>query len=464
MSNDRQYRPIIKVSIPSNRLRKMTAWILFVVLILLLQFYFTTFRDSQIVKYTFGVSESRAHKKQNLKRGPLHILLVAYPRTGSSFVGDLIQSLPNSFYHFEPLHFIQGSFLNGSFYEARDLLDNLFQCNISQIEGFLLWQKSHKAFMKLERNIRYWKNCFINKTCYNGTYIDSFCRNQTLVLIKTIRMNLYEASKLFTSHPHLNLKLIYLVRDPRGTMNSRKKHPVKMWCRHDPMCINPNQFCSRISDDVTTMCSLSINRPEDFLVIRYEDISINPYSVASQLVKFIGLSEVPDQTLDFLKTHTHFTGNKSNRSKALGLSYAYTTFRNSSATAMIWTKEMTFKYVFFLQKVCKRFLSSFGYHSYRTVSSLRANTDINIDLKTALACSCNNTVVKSWHHNTKIGHWAFSISCLLLWRRFYCRSRNDEPLKMICPLASSSWFANQRWTLLSLSNPLIALTMAFGCL
>lgn len=257
-----------------------------------------------------------------------------------------------------------------------------------QVEGFLSWQMNHKVYMKLQRNTRYWGKCSKRNYCYNGSYIDNFCLNQTTVIAKTIRINLLEASKLFTTHPHLNLKIIYLTRDPRGTMNSRMKEPVKFWCKQDQLCSNSTYFCDTINDDVTTACALLANRPDAFTVVRYEDLSTKPYEVASQLAKFLGLTSVPSEMREFLKTHTYFSGNVKRKSKAIGLAYEYSTFRNSSITAMSWRKEMTFRNVSLLQKTCKRFLSAFGYHSYTTLSTLRTNTDMNIDLQSAVENTC----------------------------------------------------------------------------
>lgn len=245
--------------------------------------------------------------------------------------------------------------------------------------------------MKLQRNILYWKECSKHNMCFNGTYIDTFCRNQTTVIAKTIRLNLLEASKLFISHPELNLKIIYLLRDPRGTMNSRMKKPVNAWCRRDPMCSSSSAFCSNLHNDVQVACTLSAERPDDFMMLRYEDISSDPYGASLELVKFLGFTTLPDEVDRFLETHTYFTGNVRRKAKAAGLGYSYSTFRNSSVTAMSWRKELPFQNVSKLQNICKAFLTAFGYHSYTTVSSLHSNIDLNVELKKAVESACKST-------------------------------------------------------------------------
>ncbi|GBN72836.1 Carbohydrate sulfotransferase 1 [Araneus ventricosus] len=323
--------------------------------------------------------------------GPIHVLLIAYARTGSSFVGDLLQSLPNTFYHFEPLHFLGNPVLNDSFQEARALLDKVFRCNVSSIDGFLKWQKKHKGYMKFKRSFNYWKECSKKNFCYNGSYIDNYCRKRGTIVVKTIRLKLPDAAELFTTHPHLNLKIIYLTRDPRGSINSRTKFPVSQWCKRDPMCINPNHFCSALGEDLKIVCSLSKERPEDFMVLRYEDLSIDPFATTTRLVEFLGLQSIPPDTQAFLNSHTSVIGNVREKYRPQGLDYPYSTFRNSSITAMSWRSQMSFRRVTLLQTTCQTALTGLGYYSYSTAASLRSNLnfDTNVDEAVRAFCSAN---------------------------------------------------------------------------
>ncbi|KFM76087.1 Carbohydrate sulfotransferase 6, partial [Stegodyphus mimosarum] len=291
----------------SYRCRRFLPWVAFFLIIITVQFYAIAVKDFGFLNTLQSLTTNK-HRK-TVGSGPLHVLLIAYARTGSSFLGDLLQSLPGTFYYFEPLHFLSNPVLNSSFHEARSLLDKIFHCNVSKIQGFLMWQKKHDKYMKLRRSFEYWRTCSKFKTCYNGSYIDAYCRNHTTLIAKTIRLNLKEASKLFDTHPELNLKIIYLARDPRGTLNSRMKFPVAAWCNKDPMCSIPKHFCSALSEDLDTICSLSSNRPDDFAVVRYEDLAMDPFGVANHLVKFLGLPSMPTEMEVFLNTHTSVTGN-----------------------------------------------------------------------------------------------------------------------------------------------------------
>ena len=45
---------------------------------------------------------------------------------------------------------------------------------------------------------------------------------------------------------HNGLKIIYLVRDPRAVIHSRKKYD---WCMTSTNCINPQKLCQDMVDD-----------------------------------------------------------------------------------------------------------------------------------------------------------------------------------------------------------------------
>lgn len=244
--------------------------------------------------------------------------------------------------------------------------------------------------MKLKRNLNYWKECSKKKknSCFNASFVDSMCRKQKTIIVKTIRLKLREASELFLTHPNLNLKIVYLMRDPRGSINSRMKFPVSLWCKKDPMCSNPKYYCDALTEDMKAACVLLKDRPEDFLIIRYEDLALDPFGTTDRLVKFLGMPSMPPDVEVFLKTHTSVVGNVREKYRTQGVDYAYSTFRNSSITAMSWRQQMTFKRVKELQNYCQTTLTGMGYYLYSTVSSLRSNLNFDKNNDDAIRSYC----------------------------------------------------------------------------
>jgi hypothetical protein len=66
--------------------------------------------------------------------------------------------------------------------------------------------------------------------------------------------------------PSLNLKLILLVRDPRGIMKSREKRD---WCETSNFdCMNVSKLCQDLNDDYKTALALAQIIPKQVIVIR----------------------------------------------------------------------------------------------------------------------------------------------------------------------------------------------------
>ena len=116
------------------------------------------------------------------------ILILTESRSGSSFLGQAINSYPGTFYTYEPLHHAQWKnnsaprFLDDSQKKrVFTLLRNIFTCSLGpDDEAFL--QHLHKKDPEIQftsRNKRYWTSCVnTEKTeeteslCYNSTFFN----------------------------------------------------------------------------------------------------------------------------------------------------------------------------------------------------------------------------------------------------------------------------------------------------
>lgn len=61
-----------------------------------------------------------------------------------------------------------------------------------------------------------------------------------------------------------NIRLILLVRDPRGTMQSRNHRD---WCPQDPDCYDPSKMCMDMVDDFNYAEKLRVQYPDRFLYV-----------------------------------------------------------------------------------------------------------------------------------------------------------------------------------------------------
>lgn len=90
------------------------------------------------------------------------------------------------------------------------------------------------------------------------------------------------------------------MRDPRGTLQSRKHRD---WCPGNPDCDEAELLCADLVSDYGAAVRLTAKYPGRFIVMRYEDLSLDPYRTVRQLFRFYGLDFHPSVSL-FLDTHT----------------------------------------------------------------------------------------------------------------------------------------------------------------
>ena len=129
--------------------------------------------------------------------------------------------------------------------------------------------------------------------------IEKACNLFPIRLIKTIRLKIQYIEELLFQ-PDLNLKVIFLVRDPRGAMRSRSSMD---WCT-SPSCANLFQVCEDLDSDVDNAFNLGKNYGNHIILIRYEDLSMQPYKTMDKLIKFLELPDQPEFIDTYLKTHT----------------------------------------------------------------------------------------------------------------------------------------------------------------
>lgn len=59
----------------------------------------------------------------------------------------------------------------------------------------------------------------------------------------------------------LNVRIVLLVRDPRGTIQSRRH---RTWCAGNPDCDNPSYLCDDLVDDYEVSAELLQKYPNRF--------------------------------------------------------------------------------------------------------------------------------------------------------------------------------------------------------
>ena len=239
-------------------------------------------------------TQDRGHQEDPLNN-KTKVLILARWRSGSTFTGNLFSKNKNCFYLFEPL------------YDNYNLPQRLHHNNLT---------KPEQSFITSTLN-NFYNHCGMPKTSIDrffardsksskskrqrGSIRAKIMQEECLhdekygiMATKTIRLKslswLPESLRLNGNENH-NLKIIYLVRDPRAIANSRFTRS-KLWNypedidRLDNICKSYDLFIKerKENEKEDTQSKTFKNK---ILVIRYEDLSKQPLKMSQKIYNFI---------------------------------------------------------------------------------------------------------------------------------------------------------------------------------
>ncbi|XP_072474023.1 carbohydrate sulfotransferase 1 [Notamacropus eugenii] len=334
---------------------------------------------------TFGYNLSRK----------THILILATTRSGSSFVGQLFNQHLDFFYLFEPLYHVQYTllprFTQGKsptdrrvmLGASRDLLRSLYDCDLYFLENYIkpppvnhttdriFRRGASKALcsppvceaqgpvdMNLEEG-----DCVRKCGLLNLTLAAEACRERSHVAIKTVRVPEVNDLRALVEDPRLNLKVIQLVRDPRGILASRSetfRDTYRLWRIWDgtgrkPYNLDVTQLTT-VCEDFWNSVSTGLTRPPwlkgKYMLVRYEDLARNPMKKTEEIYGFLGIP---------LDSHVERWIHNNTRGDRSSSKHKYGTVRNSAATAEKWRFRLSYDIVAFTQNACQQVLAQLGY-------------------------------------------------------------------------------------------------------
>ncbi|KAH8418778.1 hypothetical protein KR222_002558, partial [Zaprionus bogoriensis] len=278
---------------------------------------------------------------------PVRSIVVTSWRSGSTFLGDILNAIPGNYYHYEPL-------LDFGIKQIRDPddqqlavqnLKNLLNCDYGDMTDYLEYGKTHTYLF--EHNQRLWEVCReYPRFCWRPAFLSPFCRLFPIQSMKTVRLRLAQAEQLLQDQSLSNVRIVLLVRDPRGTMQSRRH---RVWCGGNEDCEDPSLVCQDLVDDYRTAEQLLKLYPGRFRTLRYEDLSLNPYDVTQDILQFYGLPFDPFVE-EFLDTHT--------KENIGGVS---STYRDSRSAPFHWKQDLKPDEIKQIQDVCVEAMELWGY-------------------------------------------------------------------------------------------------------
>ena len=148
---------------------------------------------------------------------------------------------------------------------------------------------------------------------------------------KLVRATMEEIQYFLYKNPHIakHTKILHLLRDPRGRINSYINYINKPSRLKNSMI---SLVCQRVMKDITIRKELEKQYPNMFMEIHYEDIASRPIEMANRMYQFTYTEDAPENVKTLLKTFT----NSTNRPEAKCNFFR----KNSTATAFSWEKEL----------------------------------------------------------------------------------------------------------------------------
>ena len=282
------------------------------------------------------------------------IMIVSTWRTGSSFLGELIQSVPGVFYSYEPLHFFDRH--HGS---KEDLIRSIFHCTfpsdyLRHISGLT---EGGQDFMR--RNRRVWEACNHDPSlCHRSEFVRRLCTYFPIQLTKVVRLRVRELAGILKEGDDLKWKIVYLARDPRGVMASRAN---LTWCKPDPACGDVHRLCADVKEDTELMKQLQTQFPDRFYLLKFEDLTSNVETETENLFRFLRLPvTVPVKV--FLSTHTGSSPSATiNKLADRRKNDPFSTSRQSKSVANEWRTKLTNAEVTAITNVCNTVLKMLDY-------------------------------------------------------------------------------------------------------
>ncbi|XP_078657310.1 carbohydrate sulfotransferase 3-like [Branchiostoma floridae x Branchiostoma belcheri] len=319
-------------------------------------------------------------------------------RSGSSFVGEIFNQHPESFYLFEPLWAAQ-FYDNGTHNVPKwylKLLEGVADCQFEGLEDIMEYFITTKHFGGFRKSTSLRKLCenydpkreFLSvrdKDLVNSEkcpipkqamvpVLNKACAMSKLNVAKIIRIkdiNIFERIVANSSLVGREVKILHLVRDPRAVIASR----IRVSNLREPAPFTDEfveekvveVLCKQMEQNVQTQDGVPDWLLGNYALIRYEDVAMAPAAMTEKLYDFLG-TESDEAVFDWLAENTNATEPSKN---------VFSRKRNSRDTVDAWRRKLSLSAVLKIQNICRDALEMFG---YRTVQGEAELTNLSLSL------------------------------------------------------------------------------------
>lgn len=159
--------------------------------------------SNELANYSYNFSQSDVNGLEDLvmESGgqPLRSLIITSWRSGSTFLGDLVNAVPSTYYHYEPLlmYGIKQIREEVDASEAQSIVRRMFKCNFYGLEDYFEFEsKDMSLFSHSTRLFDYCKDENKNDLCFNAEFISRLCKLFPFQSMKLVRLRLRLVEKI----------------------------------------------------------------------------------------------------------------------------------------------------------------------------------------------------------------------------------------------------------------------------
>merc|ERR1711892_1538153 len=277
------------------------------------------------------------------------VLLLAYPRTGSSLLGELMATQPDTSYFMEPLfammpvgqldwdYVLEGRIASGEVpVEAvTALMGGIYTCNEIVIDRLEDWSKApHTSVTAVPTSV---------------------CGTSRTLLAKTVRLHGTRVREVVRKVE--DLQVVHIVRDPRAVTASLKAQQEE-WGDHAG-----DTYCKQVLADLGLEDELG---PERYIRVRYEDLVETPMAVLERIGAFTGVpvtDEIREAVAVKMGGEEKVTeSTDSNNLAATMTTDYYSTVRAPGHKHDAWRRKLSEKEIVSLEcGVCEEVMEKLGY-------------------------------------------------------------------------------------------------------
>ncbi|XP_064089136.1 carbohydrate sulfotransferase 3-like [Macrobrachium nipponense] len=274
------------------------------------------------------------------------LLLSSMGRSGSSFLGGLLSSLPGVFYYFEPFYNFQQWGIHTQTL-AVESLKELYLCNYTGPVFKAVRARGRKSFRH-----PYFNSCHAGGPCFDPARLQRVCSREPIRLVKTIRTRVSWLPPLLQD-PDLNLRVVHIVRDPRASVISNWKAGWN---------VSPKNLCNGLLNDLEHGPLLRKTIPNRYIAVRYEDLCADPETIAKTILQFLGYKILPPSIVRFLNRTT---------SKNDSLKDTYSLRRNSTEQQQKWRHYIHNKELTEIESSCSDAIRHLGFNLFGDIHITR---------------------------------------------------------------------------------------------